>query len=384
MKSTSHLQNKQIHIVSFNVPYPANYGGVIDVYHKLRWLHGLGVKVHLHCFEYGRQEAAELELICESVHYYPRKKGFIYSLNFIPFIVLTRKSEALIRNLTKDEFPILLEGLHCCYLLKDTRLKKRFKIFRESNIEHEYYFHLFKSEKKFWQKLFYLVESWKLKRYEKVVERAQLMLIVSRSDTEYFKINYPQNQVEYLPSFHPNDKMDTLEGNGNYILYHGNLGVSENYLAAKYILAEIAPKSFRQFIIAGLDPSKDLVKAASEYKNVKLIPNPNEAEMSKLLKEAHINLLLTFQETGLKLKLLNVLYSGRFCLVNSQMLFGTGLGNLCEIGNTPEEIISKIELLFSKEFSVTQVEERKRELQKNYSNSSNAARLIELCLDPKP
>lgn len=372
------MQNKQIHIVAFNVPYPANYGGVIDVYHKIKWLHKLGVKVHLHCFEYGRQKAPELEIICESVHYYPRKKGFLFSLHYLPFIVLTRKSETLINILMQDDFPILLEGLHCCYLLNDERLTNRFKIFRESNIEHEYYFHLFKSENNILQKFFYLVESRKLKAYEKIVTESQLMLIVSQSDTAYFKKKYPENNVEYLPSFHPNDVVECLTGSGKYVLYHGNLAVSENYLAAKYILTEIATYSSRQFIIAGLNPPKDLVKLAAQYHNVKLIANPDENEMIRLVKEAHINLLLTFQETGLKLKLLNVLYCGRFCMVNYEMLSGTGLENLCEIGNTPDEIQSKIESLFSIEFGQEEIEKRKRELQKNYSNSRNAERLIDL------
>ena len=369
------MQNKQIHIVSFNVPYPANYGGVIDVYHKIRWLHKLGVKVHLHCFEYGRQEAPELQMICDSVHYYPRKKGFLFSLHYLPYIVLTRKSETLIENLMHDNFPILLEGLHSCYLLKDDRLKNRFKIFRESNIEHEYYFHLFKSENNLLQKLFYLVESRKLKAYEKIVNESQLMLIVSQSEAAYFINKYPENKVEYLPSFHPNDEVECLTGNGNYVLYHGNLAVSENYLAAKYILTEIAASSSKQFIIAGLNPPKDLLKQAAQYNNVTLISNPNESEMIRLVKEAHVNLLLTFQETGLKLKLLSVLYSGRFCLVNNKMLTGTGLENLCEIGNSPSEILAKIELLFNSDFSFDEIEKRKTVLQKNYSNLRNAESL---------
>lgn len=378
MKSTGLLQNKQLHIVSFNVPFPANYGGVIDVYHKIRCLHNLGVMVHLHCFEYGREEAPELNAICASVNYYPRKSGILYSLHLLPFIVLTRKSDALIKNLMRDDFPIILEGLHCCYLLNDDRLKQRFKVFRESNIEHEYYYHLFKSETKWWQKIFYYFESLKLKRFERIVAHAQLMLIVSQSDTAYFKKNYPGNKVEYLPSFHPNDTVESIIGKGEYVLYHGNLAVSENYLAAAYIIKEIAENSSRHFIIAGLDPSKDLIKQASRLANVTLIANPNDAQMKQLVQEAHINILLTFQETGLKLKLLNVLYSGRFCLVNSEMLAGTGLDALCEIGANPKELNAKIEFLFTKAFETSEIEKRKSELSHNYSNEANVEKLISL------
>ena len=49
-----------LHIVTFNVPWPADYGGVIDVYYRVKALSEMGVRVHLHCYTYGREEAEEL------------------------------------------------------------------------------------------------------------------------------------------------------------------------------------------------------------------------------------------------------------------------------------------------------------------------------------
>ena len=48
------MENKRLHIVAFDVPFPANYGGAIDVFYKLKALHQLGIRITLHCFEYGR------------------------------------------------------------------------------------------------------------------------------------------------------------------------------------------------------------------------------------------------------------------------------------------------------------------------------------------
>jgi len=219
----------------------------------------------------------------------------------------------------------------------------------------------------------------KLKLFEKVVSDAQVMLTVSQNDTAYFHKSYPNNKVVYLPSFHANSEVNSPIGKGEYVLYHGNLGVAENFLAAMYILQEIAPKSNKKFIIAGLNPSTDLIKVANKYNNVEIIANPDEHTMMRLINEAHIHLLLTFQETGLKLKLLNVLFSGRFCLVNKQMLAGTGLDALCELANTPEEILGKIDFLFEQEFTASRVAERSECLQQNYSNEKNAKHLLQLC-----
>ena len=32
------FKDKEVHIVSFDVPYPPNYGGVIDVFYKIKTL----------------------------------------------------------------------------------------------------------------------------------------------------------------------------------------------------------------------------------------------------------------------------------------------------------------------------------------------------------
>ena len=68
---------------------------------------------------------------------------------------------------------------------------------------------------------------------------------------------------------------------------------------------------------------------AEKRTNVRLVINPDDDLMFDLIRKAHINLMVTFQPTGLKLKLLNALYNGRFCLVNGNMLHGTQLSTLC-------------------------------------------------------
>ena len=59
-------QNKEIHIVAFTIPYPANYGGVIDVFYKIKALYKLGVKINLHCFKYDRTDSIELNKYCKT------------------------------------------------------------------------------------------------------------------------------------------------------------------------------------------------------------------------------------------------------------------------------------------------------------------------------
>jgi hypothetical protein len=57
------------------VPFPADYGGAIEEFYKIKSLHAAGVKIYLHCFVYsGRTKQKELEKYCEQVFYYERKR----------------------------------------------------------------------------------------------------------------------------------------------------------------------------------------------------------------------------------------------------------------------------------------------------------------------
>jgi len=337
---------KILHIISFDVPFPANYGGVIDVFYKLKALHALGLKITLHCFEYGRGEAEELKKYCDKVFYYKRNTSVSKLFSPLPFIFKSRTSEKLVQNLLVDGAPILFEGLHTCAILNDARLKERFKIYRESNIEHEYYRYLAASEKNAFKKRYFLTEAKKLEKFENQLSHANLMLVVSEQDTKYLQNKFPKKDVKYLPSFHPYNTIECLVGKGEYALYHGNLSISENYLAAEFLIKEVFSKTKHKLIIAGLNPQESLIQMTKQYENIEIIANPSDDKLQGLLKNAHINCLYTHQESGLKLKLLNSLFAGRFCLVNDKMLYGTQLQNCCSIANSSEKFLTQLDAFF--------------------------------------
>lgn len=370
------MPDKHLHIVSFTIPYPPNYGGVIDVFYKLKALHKSGIKIHLHCFEYDRQPAIELEKYCETIHYYKRKTSLFFAFSNIPYIVISRKSEELITNLLNDDYPILFEGLHTCYYLNDKRFISRKKIYRESNIEHHYYYNLFKAERNVLKKLYYLAASFKLKMYEKNLKHADLMLVVSQKDTDYLKKRFKENNIHYLPSFHTNEKVISKSGTGNYVLYHGNLSVAENSKAAEYLITEVFNNLGFKLVIAGLNPPDHLKRMANGNRNISFVDNPSDEEMFNLIQNAQVNILITFQATGLKLKLLNTLYQGRFTLVNKMMLNGTGLDDLCFVANDSIQLKRKLNELFEKSFDKENLHERKKTLASLYSNDENAKLLI--------
>jgi hypothetical protein len=101
-------------------------------------------------------------------------------------------------------------------------------------------------------------------------------------------------------------------------------------------------------------------------------------QISELISQAQINVLPTFQNTGIKLKLINVLYQGRFVIANDMMVKNTGLENLCTVANTAKSIIEQIEKLMEVEFSMNNLQERKMQLTKKFNNQSNVTLLLTL------
>jgi glycosyltransferase involved in cell wall biosynthesis len=366
--------DRQLHVISFDVPYPANYGGVIDVYYKVKALAALGVKVHLHCFEYGRRPADELDLICSSVHYYKRHTAQGHLFRRKPYIVVTRESEQLMNNLLKDSHPILYEGLHTCLSLSDARLAYRHKVVRTHNIEHHYYHNLAQVERNPFKRYYFSNEADKLKRFERVLCNAQGVAAISQADAEHLAPNYPN--VRHITAFHPNEHLETLEGRGDYCLYHGNLDVGENNQAALYLVRNVFCHLTVPLIIAGSRPSAELRAEVAGHSHISLLSNLSTEAIHDLIRNAQVNVLPTFQSTGIKLKLLAALYMGRHCVVNPPMVERTGLEPLCRVEENERRFAAAVESLFSKELSPVDLQLRRDVLLRKFSNLGSAQQLL--------
>lgn len=370
-----------IQIVAFNIPYPPDYGGVIDIFYKIKALSEIGVSVYLHCFEYDRPQASELENFCAKIFYYPRKTGIRQQFSTKPYIAISRTNNQLINNLSNNKATILFEGLHSCYYLDHPSLRNHLKLVRTHNIEHDYYFNLSKAEANPFKKLYFRIESIKLSAYEDTLKNAAHLLCISPNDNYWFDHKFGNSH--FIPAFHPFNQITSKVGRGEYVLFHGNLSVSENIQAVEYLIRKVAPGISHQLIIAGKNPSIHLIQKIKEQPNIKLIANPKQDQMESLIQQAHICLIPTFQDTGLKLKLLASLFSGRFCIANSPMIHKTGLEHLCHLANTPEEMTAMINDLFHQDFSGEEIEKRKLILEDAFSNNQNALYIKRLLLNSK-
>lgn len=372
------MNNHGLHIVAFDVPYPADYGGVIEIFNKIKALHNAGVKIHLHAYQYGRVEAAELLQYCEKVYYYKRS-GFNTLLSIRPYIVASRDSWQLLANLQLNQWPILFEGLHTCYFLNHKKLSNRKKIVRLHNVEHNYYSQLASREANLFKKIYYVVESYKLKWFEAILVNATHLLPISTTDEIYFRGNYKESTTTLIDPFLENSEVNAQIGMGQYILYHGNLSVNENEQAATYLIKNLFSKIDFPVIIAGKNPSQSLQDKVKQYSgHIQLVANPNRETMQKLVTDAQLHVLFTAQPTGIKLKLFNSLLNGRHCLANSLMLTGTDAGTVCEIADDAETMLAKVQQLVLLPFTEEQVQDRKMFFNAHCNNNSSLEKLLKI------
>ena len=364
--------------MSFDVPFPPDFGGAIDVFYRIKALSEAGIRISLHTFEYGRGKQAVLERYCEKVFYYPRSKSPFRGMSISPFIVTSRKNRKLIERLNQSEAPVLFEGIHTTYPLKSSKFKPVKTLVRMHNVEQDYYRGLSRNESDMGKKLFFWFESLKLKRYQRVLKKCDHVLSISPSDQEHFD-RLPGVKSSFLPAFLPNDKVCKLEKKGYFALYHGDLSVKDNRKAADF-LTQVISKHEMPFIVAGRTDDKRLLSKIEAAKNIQFIAIENQKQLDDLIQSAHINVLWSSNPSGIKIKLLNALLNGRFCLVNTPVIKGSGLEDLCEVADDEKTLVYHLIRLMDQKYP-KELYEKKREKLQIYDKKQNVAKLLELIYD---
>jgi hypothetical protein len=364
--------NKTVHIVCLDAPCPADYGGAIDMFCKIKTLAQSGVSVLLHYFHYKPERHADGVLKdCAQVFSYKRKR-FLSSLPFSkPHIVASRINRELIVRLNADDHPILLEGVHCAGIIPYLKDKERTIVVRLQNDEAVYYRRLAETENNFFKSSYYRWESFLLKKYQHSLPKNIRYAAVSQRDIDLFRHQYGLRHIELIPSFTPWQEDRPLPGNGTYCLYHGNLTVAENKRAVYWLIRHVFSRLKVPLYIAGKNIPESLKRAAKHLTHISFFSNPDEPAMAKLIREAHIHVLPDFNNTGLKLKFLHALFVGRFCITNKP---DVPADNTVIVAQTPDAYIQSIKILMRREFDADAAAERVHML-RFYSNERNAEKL---------
>lgn len=382
------MSPRSIHFVSFQWPSPPDYGGVIDVYHKIRALREEGWNVTLHSYAYRDRKNPDISKSpANETYLYTRSLSPLKALGSDPFIVASRKNRELLQRLGNlpAGTPIIFEGLHNAAFLSHPLLADKIKILRAHNVEHDYYRHLAGNSSGLKQ-MFYSSEAKKLEKYESEAVNADIIAAISPADADHFRERFPKVKTIHIPCFYDDSALyssseETPEmSESRYALYHGNLGVEENSAAVRYMLSRLGEAFSDSFplVIAGRNASAELREAIEAAPNARLVDSPSAREMHTLIRDAAAVLLLTNQPTGIKLKLLDTLAqaNGRI-LANRDMIADPVFESVLEIADTPDAQIEVLRRAKEGKTSAEEVERRRKLLADNYSTRASARRLTE-------
>ncbi len=305
--------SNQLHIIAFDCPYPAHYGGIIDIWYKIKALHQIGIEITLHIFLYrGKQPQDEINKYCKQVFYYNRNIHFTQHLSLLPFIVKSRDSDVLIHNIMESPAPVLMEGIHSTHSLPILQSAKIPCFIRMHNIEQIYYDYLYTIEENIFKKLYFLIEKNKIRSYERIVNHAAGLIFISPHDEKEI---YTKTKKTTVFPFHGMDT-NTQKAPELKILFHGNFEIQENRIAAHNILS-IADNIKLPIIIAG--KNADSLPPQNNNTDIQYIANPSDTEMQKLLQTSAIHVLPVAQPTGIKLKLIQSLFTAQYIITSSAM-----------------------------------------------------------------
>jgi hypothetical protein len=217
-----------------------------------------------------------------------------------------------------------------------------------------------------------------LKQYEaSIADKATAYWGVTHKDVAYYRSEYQCKTIDYLSLYLPPTwEVKGITGIGNYYLYQADLSVDVNEKAAIWLLEKVFSKIEVPFVIAGKNPSDKLQRLAHTHIHTCIVINPSEREMQDMIAKAHVNILPSFHSTGIKLKLLNALYNGRHCLVNTATVDGSGLESLCHIANTADEFIEAVEAIEQLPFVAEDLKLRDIALKGTFNNAANAAQQV--------
>jgi hypothetical protein len=365
------MQTKPLHIISFDNPFPPDFGGAIDVFYKIKALHTIGYTIYLHCFYEDRNVVSdELKAITEHVYLYKKNKNPFFLFSKYPFPVVCRFRRDLIDNLAKIDAPIFFEGLHTTMILQKVNLPNKIYL-RLHNIESNFYDGMSKNETNYFKKIAYHFASKKYIEYQKTIPNFDYVFTLSTYENTFVK--KMTDKVSYVPVFHGNEKIEPLSEFGKYAFYHGDLRLADNKNAAKFLIKVFEKITDYKLIIASSNGKKLIENKAKNNANIEFIELHNDSQLDDLFKNAHINVMLSFQQSGTKLKVINSLFKSRFCLINNNMIDDAEILKFCELANSENEFITKIKMLKDKPF--LEFEKREKAFEKVLNDVNNAKKI---------
>ncbi len=368
---------EHLHIVTPEIPYPANAPILSDVFFMLKALSESGVKIHLHCFSDPSVNKGNLEEYCANIHFYDRDLTKISFKIDLPYNVSTRANQKLCDKLNEDDYPVLFLGLNTTYSIYSNQIDTKRKVaVRYNRNESNYYQDLAAIVPWRGKKMHYQIESWRFKNYLKKIVAEKITCFATDKLSTLISTPRKEASVIPLPIFTGFPGLFHHQGKGNFCLFHGRLSDRETEYAALWLLEHVFNTVEIPFVIAGSNPSPELERAAHVRNHTCLVSDPGEKEMMELIKKAQVVVSPSFIQIEDPEHLIQSLSLGRHVLINPKSTKDKKARAISHLAKTPEEFIEKTQLLFETEFTEEEKFSRQPFLHEKYQDETGLSQLL--------
>lgn len=331
------FQGKTILVVSPDFPFPANHGGKLDIWGRVKVLNELGFRIQL---LYTSFEEATVDQIKEAMKYVDkviyckRMKLLRVFFSFLPYQIQSRSLLRII-DLKNQYFDfMLLENHYVASVLKNQTVQVGHKILRIQNDERHYYFQLAKSERSLLRKIFFISEALKMGLVDNsIIIDSHNLLFISNEEFQKYGAKYPKLNSEFLPPpFNTTDLHEFKNVQKKNVLFLGSLFMSNNKEAIEWYVNNVHPllsfDSEYQFVIAG--NSKGLTmpwleKILNRYKNIIYFDTPDD--LFPIYRNSMVFVNPMHHGAGVKLKTIEAIKYGLPLVTTTKGNEGTGLIN---------------------------------------------------------
>lgn len=334
MITNNKFSNKKILLVSSDFVYPPNHGDRVDIWNRILCLNKLGFEIDLISTVKTSPSNEQIRIVKQYINkliLISRKNNLMDMLSIYPLQLQSRKDLINIKLTNIYNF-IFLQGSYVFPIIRNKTLQYKHIILRMNNDESVYFKELANSEKIFWKKIYYTIESLKFKIMDKnLVRKIPTIFFVSHDEMIKYKKSYSFIQEYFMPTaIEPVFKIQSLDNKN--VAFIGSLFMTNNKEAIEFYIKKVHPllSNIRNYtlIIAGNSKGHGInwIKLlAKNFNNIKIYDTPDTLDEIYASSSIFINPML--HGAGVKLKTINAIVNGLPVVSTTIGNQGTGLEN---------------------------------------------------------
>lgn len=325
--------------VSIETPFPANTGGRLGIWNRLK---RLAAEHEIYYFyTYDKEDEAyipELEELCTQVVSVRRTKsiGLIGRMIEYPYTVASRcmpeLEKAILDCVEENGIELInVDFPHMCAVVRKAADKYQIPVvLNEHNIEWKVYRQISRSAASVLKRIAYGVDSWRLKWYEerivKKLKPAGITFVSRENMAEYADWMAPSYaKLKLVPVGIDTDvKCAAADPNVKNIAFFGKMNYEPNMEGAMWFAQEIFPLIKRsvpdaKLYLVGRDPADSVTALSSED----VIVTGTVPEVRSYYENANLVVIPLLHGDGVKIKLLEAISYGRQIVSTSKGVEGT-------------------------------------------------------------